>query len=81
MAKSVNDQKKEERKKTISLPMRGRRMFMNEKTNDAALRTEIFKQANSSEEQKIDHENLRWMDHVRQLELQAAATKTEDEKR
>ena len=54
MAKSANQKKTEKKKTNLSLPMRGRRMLMNDKDNEQVLRTEIFKHANMNEGKKIE---------------------------
>lgn len=48
--------------------MRGRRVFIGEKTSEAQMRTEMLRYANMQEEGAIQSDNARWMDTVRQLE-------------
>jgi hypothetical protein len=74
MARNANFRKtqqptgKEAEKPKFSLPMRGRRLFINEKANDAQMRTEMLRYANMNEEVNMATDNQRWMDTVRQLE-------------
>lgn len=72
MAKSANfrrtQQKKEadtKSKATFSLPMRGRRLFIGEKTSEAQMRTEMLRYANMNEENNMATDHARWRDTVR----------------
>jgi hypothetical protein len=50
MAKQATLKKAEKKKTNLSLPMRGRHMFIGDKTRDQYMRCEFFKQANENEE-------------------------------
>ena len=54
MAQTTHDKKMEKRKETLSLPCRGRKLFMTDKNNETTMRTEIFKHGNLAEEVKIE---------------------------
>lgn len=68
MAKQATLAKAEKKKTNLSLPMRGRHMFIGDKTRDQYMRCEFFKQANENEEVMNEQKNLRFLDHVKQYE-------------
>jgi len=65
MATSAAIKKLEKKKTTVNLPMRGRHMYIADKTREQFMRAEVFKQANENEEINIEHNNTRFLDHVR----------------
>ena len=50
--------------------MRGRHVYIGDKTRDQYMRCEFFKQANETEEAKVGQNNLRFLDHVKKFEEQ-----------
>ena len=68
MAKQATLAKAEKKKTNLSLPMRGRHMFIGDKTRDQYMRCEFFKQANENEEVMNEQKNLRFLDHVKHYE-------------
>jgi hypothetical protein len=75
MAKQATLAKAEKKKTNLSLPMRGRHMFIGDKTRDQYMRCEFFKQANENEEVMNEQKNLRFLDHVKHYEDQIASNK------
>ena len=50
--------------------MRGRHVYIGDKTRDQYMRCEFFKQANETEEVKVEQGNMRFLDHVKHFEEQ-----------
>jgi uncharacterized protein with gpF-like domain len=48
--------KAEKKRTTVSLPMRGRHIYITDKTRDQYMRAEVFKQANENEEINMEHQ-------------------------
>lgn len=70
LAKQATLKKAEKKKAHLSLPMRGRHVYIGDKTRDQYMRCEFFKQANETEEVKVGQNNLRFLDHVKKFEEQ-----------
>ena len=70
LAKQATKKKAEKKKNHLSLPMRGRHMYIGDKTREHMIRCEILKQANESSEMQILEKNARFLDHIKQLEDQ-----------
>lgn len=45
-------------------------MYIGDKTRDQFMRCEFFKQANETEEVKVEQTNMRFLDHVKHFEEQ-----------
>jgi hypothetical protein len=80
MAKQATLAKAEKKKTNLSLPMRGRHMFIGDKTRDQYMRCEFFKQANENEEVMNEQKNLRFLDHVKHYEDQIMANNEQGKK-
>jgi len=50
------------------LPMRGRHVYIGDKTRDQYMRCEFFKQANETEEIRAEENQMRFVDQVRHFE-------------
>ena len=48
--------------------MRGRHMYIADKTRDQYMRCEVLKQANEAEVENLEVKNTRFLDHVAKLE-------------
>ena len=64
LAKQATLKKAEKKKTNLSLPMRGRHMFIGDKTRDQYMRCEVLKQANENEETNLEVANVRFLEHV-----------------
>jgi hypothetical protein len=81
MAKQATLIKAEKKKNNLSLPMRGRHMFIGDKNRDQYMRCEFFKQANENEEILNEQKNLRFLDHVKYYEEQLAMRKMDKDQK
>lgn len=68
LAKQATLKKAEKKKTQLSLPMRGRHMYIADKARDQFMRCEVLKQANEAEEDNLQHKHTRFLDHVAALE-------------
>jgi len=60
LAKQATIKKAEKKKTNLSLPMRGRHMYIGDKTRDQFMRCEILKHANENEETNLEVNNARF---------------------
>jgi hypothetical protein len=58
----------EKKKTAISLPMRGRHMYIADKARDQFMRCEVLKQANESESINTIKQHNNFLDEVRKFE-------------
>lgn len=64
MAKSANDKKAENKKKVLSLPMRGKKFNINDRGTDFAQRAEIIMHNNKEKEINMEKEGFEWEKRV-----------------
>lgn len=68
LATSAAIKKQEKKKVAVSLPMRGRHMHIGDLKRDQAMRSEVFKQANETEELHLKARDNNFLEHVKRFE-------------
>ena len=58
--------------------MRGRHMFIGDKTRDQYMRCDALKQANETEETNLEVNNVRFLEHVQKFEEQIRNNRVEN---
>ena len=70
LAKQAAQKKAEKRRNHLSLPMRGRQLYIGDKQQEQIMRCELFRQANEAETRDLGTQKAGFLAHVQQLEKQ-----------
>ena len=77
LAKQATLKKAEKKKTNLSLPMRGRHMYIGDKTRDQYMRCEVLQQANENDAANLVINKARFLEHVQKFEDQIRNNRVE----